>query len=83
MNAKTTALIAALGLVVGCFEGDDGTYGPYEGPQSPSAGTPLMHAGCAATLDDRFGRCATPEHGNTGSLTPAQIADLVSYLETL
>jgi len=44
---------------------------------------PYLHDGCATTLADRFGRCATPAHGSTGSLDPQEIGDLVEYLETL
>jgi len=43
-----------------------------------------MHDGCAATLRDRFGACGGGElHGHTSQLTPAQIDDLVAYLESL
>ena len=46
--------------------------------------TPLMHNGCADTLRDRFGACGGGEsHGHTSQLAPAQIDDLVAYLETL
>jgi mono/diheme cytochrome c family protein len=46
--------------------------------------TPLMHDGCAATVRDRFGPCGGGEsHGHTAQLAPAQIDDLVAYLETL
>jgi len=47
---------------------------------------PFMHDGCAATLTDRFnGKCggAGDKHGVTSKLTPAQIADLVAFVETL
>jgi hypothetical protein len=43
----------------------------------------LMHSGCATTLADRFGMCATPQHGNISKLTPANLADLEMYLESL
>jgi hypothetical protein len=42
-----------------------------------------MHNGCAATIGDRFGRCATPGHGMLSALKPGDIADLTAYLETL
>ncbi len=45
--------------------------------------TPLMHDGCAATIADRFGSCATPGHGTTTPLPPQDIADLTAYLESL
>jgi mono/diheme cytochrome c family protein len=50
-----------------------------------SARAPYMHDGCAKTLADRFaGSCGGGDkHGVTSQLTPAQITDLVSYLETL
>lgn len=45
---------------------------------------PFMHTGCAATLAARFDpACGGDSHGNTSTLTPAQIDDLVAYLETL
>jgi cytochrome c peroxidase len=45
--------------------------------------TPLMHDGCAATIADRFGSCATPGHGTTAQLPPQDISDLTAYLESL
>jgi cytochrome c553 len=64
---------------------DVGTGGSFQVPPLVGVGwrTPLMHDGCAATLADRFGACATPTHGSTGALTSGDVADLVSYLETL
>jgi mono/diheme cytochrome c family protein len=46
---------------------------------------PYMHDGCAPTLRDRFGgRCGGGDkHGLTAKLTPAQIDDLVAFMETL
>jgi mono/diheme cytochrome c family protein len=46
---------------------------------------PYMHDGCAATLTQRFnGKCGgADKHGVTSKLTPAQIADLVAFVETL
>lgn len=45
---------------------------------------PYLHTGCANTLLDRFGACGGgDDHGKTSHLTPAQLADLVTYLETL
>ncbi len=44
---------------------------------------PYLHDGCATTLEDRFGRCATPGHGQTGGLTARDQADLIAYLESL
>jgi hypothetical protein len=45
--------------------------------------TPLFHNGCAATMADRFGKCATPQHGSTSNLAAQNIADLTAYLESL
>jgi hypothetical protein len=45
---------------------------------------PFMHDGCAATLRDRFNpACGGDKHGITGQLSPAQIDDLIAYLNTL
>ena len=46
---------------------------------------PYMHDGCAKTLRDRFGTACGggDKHGVTSHLTPAQLDDLVVYLETL
>ena len=48
-----------------------------------SARAPFLHDGCAATLTDRFGACGGSKHGNTSSLSPAGIGDLVTYLQSL
>jgi cytochrome c peroxidase len=45
--------------------------------------TPLLHDGCAATIADRFGKCATAGHGSIGSLSAEDISDLVAYLESI
>jgi hypothetical protein len=45
---------------------------------------PIMHDGCAETLLARFGSCGGGDrHGRTSSLTPADLADMTAYLETL
>jgi hypothetical protein len=64
---------------------DVGTGGKFQVPPLVGVGwrTPLMHDGCAATLADRFGACATPQHGSTAGLSQQDVSDLVSYLETL
>jgi hypothetical protein len=64
---------------------DVGTGGAFQVPPLIGVGwrTPLLHDGCAATLADRFGNCATPQHGQIGTLSSTNIADLVSYLQTL
>jgi mono/diheme cytochrome c family protein len=64
---------------------DVGTGGAFQVPPLVGVGwhTPLMHNGCAATIADRFGTCATPGHGSTSQLSPSDIADLTAYLQTL
>ncbi|WP_437768112.1 c-type cytochrome [Sorangium sp. So ce764] len=65
---------------------DVGTGKPFQVPslRGLAARAPYMHDGCAATLHDRFGPCGGGDrHGVTSALTPAQIDDLVAYLETL
>jgi mono/diheme cytochrome c family protein len=46
---------------------------------------PFMHNGCAPTLTQRFSAACGggDRHGLTSRLTPAQIADLAAYVETL
>lgn len=45
---------------------------------------PYMHNGCASTLTARFDpKCGGEQHGQTGQLSSDQLADLVSYLQTL
>ncbi|MBC8131533.1 MAG: cytochrome-c peroxidase, partial [Deltaproteobacteria bacterium] len=47
---------------------------------------PFMHDGCSPTLAARFGNkyCDGGDaHGKTSQLTPAQIDDLVAFLESL
>ncbi|HLK40065.1 MAG TPA: cytochrome-c peroxidase [Polyangiaceae bacterium] len=64
---------------------DVGTGGAFQVP--PLVGvawrTPLLHAGCAATLEDRFGLCSTPGHGSLYGLSLGDVSDLVAYLATL
>ncbi len=50
---------------------DVGTGGAFQVPPLVGVGwrTPLMHDGCATTLADRFGACATPQHGSTTLLS--------------
>lgn len=66
---------------------DVGTGGPLQVPSLIGVGNraPFMHDGCAKTLADRFNpTCGGGDrHGVTSSLTPAQIADLVAYMESL
>lgn len=63
-----------------------GTEGTFKVPslKGVASRAPFMHDGCAATLRDRFGACGGGDrHGATSQLSPAQLDDLVSYLETL
>jgi cytochrome c553 len=64
---------------------DVGTGGAFQVPPLVGVGwrTPLLHDGCAATLEERFSTCATPEHGSTSGLSAQNLSDLVSYLQTL
>ena len=64
---------------------DVGTGGAFQVPPLVGVGwrTPLMHAGCASTIADRFGTCATPQHGSTAALSPTDVTNLSAYLETL
>jgi mono/diheme cytochrome c family protein len=63
-----------------------GTGEPLQVPSLIGVGSraPFMHDGCATTLADRFGSCGGgEEHGHVATLSDAQRADLVSYLESL
>jgi hypothetical protein len=64
---------------------DVGTGQPFQVPPLVGVGwrAPFLHDGCATTLADRFGRCATAGHGVISSLGTQDIGDLVNYLETL
>ncbi|MEI8257298.1 MAG: c-type cytochrome, partial [Deltaproteobacteria bacterium] len=65
---------------------DVGTGGTFQVPSLRGLRwrAPFMHDGCAPTLRDRFGPCGGREaHGHTAALTPAQLDDLVAYMETL
>lgn len=51
-----------------------------------AARAPYMHDGCAKTLEERFTNTACgggDQHGRTSHLSTEQIADLVTYLQTL
>ncbi|XXY13579.1 cytochrome-c peroxidase [Sorangium sp. So ce216] len=49
-----------------------------------SARAPFMHDGCAKTLRDRFDpACGGDRHGDVSALAPAELDDLVAYLESL
>jgi len=65
---------------------DVGTGGAFKVPSLIGVGAraPFLHDGCATTLMDRFTTCGGGDHhGKTSQLTPAQLSDLVAYLETL
>jgi mono/diheme cytochrome c family protein len=67
---------------------DVGTLGMMQVPslRGLAARAPYMHDGCAKTLEERFTNQACgggDQHGQTSQLSTEQIADLVSYLETL
>jgi hypothetical protein len=64
---------------------DVGTGGMFQVPPLIGVGwrTPLLHDGCAATIADRLGKCATPKHGTVGGLSQQDLADLGMYLESL
>jgi Cytochrome c len=66
---------------------DVGTGGAFKVPSLVGVGAraPFLHDGCAKTLTDRFSAtCGGADaHGKTSQLTPAQVSDLVAYLETL
>jgi hypothetical protein len=65
---------------------DVGTGGMFQVPSLVGIGTrgPFMHNGCAATLRDRFGPCGGGDrHGVTSTLKPAELDDLLAYMNTL
>ena len=64
---------------------DVGTGIPLQVPPLVGVGArgPFMHTGCAATLMERFTKCATSAHGTTSDLTPAEINDLVIFLSSI
>jgi hypothetical protein len=64
---------------------DVGTGGEFQVPSLIGVGAraPFLHDGCAKTLEDRFGKCASDQHGVTAELAPEQIGDVISYLQTL
>jgi hypothetical protein len=65
---------------------DVGTGAAFQVPSliGVSRRAPFMHDGCAPTLLDRFGACGGGDaHGVTSHLSPSQLQDLVSYLQSL
>jgi hypothetical protein len=65
---------------------DVGTGGKFQVPSLVGIGErgPFMHDGCAPTLKDRFGPCGGGDkHGVTSRLSPGDVSDLVTFLNTL
>ncbi len=66
---------------------DVGTGGTFQVPSLHGLGlrAPFMHDGCAKTLRQRFDKACGggDQHGKTSTMTPAQIDDLTSYLQSL
>jgi mono/diheme cytochrome c family protein len=65
---------------------DVGTGGTFIAPSLVGVGSraPLMHNGCAATLEERFGYCGGGDaHGKTSQLSVSQRDDLITYLRSL
>jgi mono/diheme cytochrome c family protein len=65
---------------------DVGTGGSFQVPSLVGVAwrRPLLHTGCAQHLRDRFDpACGGSAHADTSDLSPAQIDDLVRFLETL
>ncbi len=92
--ARGKALFQGAAGCTGCHSGakftnnatvDVGTGGAFQVPRLIGLAyrAPYLHAGCAATLKDRFGACATAQHGNTDALVLDQVDDLVAYLDSL
>ncbi len=65
---------------------DVGTGGPVQVPSLVGVWdrSPLLHDGCADSLEQRFGPCGGDDrHGTTSHLDEGEIGDLVAYLRTL
>jgi cytochrome c peroxidase len=65
---------------------DVGTGGAFQVPPLIGVGwrTPLLHTGCANTIQERFSAdCATAGHGDLSKLSSADIANMSTFLETL
>jgi mono/diheme cytochrome c family protein len=93
-RARGQALFQGKGTCSSCHSGpsytnnatvDVGTGGPLQVPPLVGVGAraPLLHAGCAKTLTERFTVCATSGHGQTLNLTTVEISDLVTFLNSL
>jgi cytochrome c len=66
---------------------DVGTGGAFQVPSLVGIGSrgPFMHDGCAKTLADRFSNtaCGGANHGKISGLGASEIADLVTYLQSI
>jgi mono/diheme cytochrome c family protein len=65
---------------------DVGTGAMFQVPSLVGIGTrgPFMHNGCAPTLRERFTpSCGGTKHGAVDHLSPAQLSDLIAYLESI
>ena len=65
---------------------DVGTGGTFKVPslRGVSLRLPLMHTGCADSLQERFDpACGGASHGATQQLDQSQLADLIAYLSSL
>lgn len=94
-SARGQALFLGKGACASCHSGpsytnnatvDVGTGAPLQVPPLVGVGAraPFMHAGCAATLTDRFSAaCASAAHGQTANLTTDEISDLVTFMNSL
>jgi cytochrome c553 len=92
--AKGQALFASTGCAT-CHAGgkltnnqtvDVGTGGKFQVPPLIGVGwrAPLLHSGCATTIEDRFSSsCSTAAHGDVSKLSATDIANLSAFLETL
>jgi hypothetical protein len=92
---RGAAVFAGAGGCTECHSGahftnnetvDVGTGGPLQVPSllGVSQRLPVMHDGCAATLDQRFDtNCGGDRHGHVDALDAQQRSDLVAYLSSL
>jgi mono/diheme cytochrome c family protein len=65
---------------------DVGTGAIFQVPSLLGIGTrgPYMHNGCAPTLSERFTpSCGGNKHGAVDHLSPAQLADLIAYVDSI
>lgn len=62
-----------------------GTGGDFQVPSLIGVGyrAPYFHDGCARTMEDRFGTCNTPEHGDISVLNEDELGKLTQFLKHL